>query len=59
MYQEETVNETKNKQGFMFALLGVIAVLAVLVVAGIALLAGRPEAYRSLVVFESFGDAKL
>lgn len=59
MYQEETVNETKNKQGFMFAMLGVIAVLVVLVVAGIALLAGRTEKYRSLVVFESFGDAKL
>lgn len=59
MYQEETVNETKNKQGFKLALLGGVAVLTVLVIAGIALLAGRPEKYRSLVVFESFGDAKL
>ena len=43
MYQEETVNETKNKQGFKLALLGGVAVLAVLVIAGIALMSKGTE----------------
>ena len=46
MNQEEIGNETKSKTTFKLALLGGVAVLAVLVIAGIALLAGRRNTVR-------------